>query len=277
MACAQVAEAQVTTYSNRAAWGASASGSAQTESFNGFAADTTFKGAVVQLLNMTMTEVNGTGPSDVNFIDVFPFEEDGKRAIDGTPYALADVQALGTRIRIEFTSPVTGWGADLVSHDPMTLIDVFDQFGNLIGTTASVGDQNTFYGFHLGAGLTASRIELTFGGATNDRFGMDNLSFAGSAAPPNPVTLTTSLVASVIAVPTLNTGQAKSLTGKLRGVLELISSGQDPGQGAGNLAAVRILNAFILEVQALMSAGALSSSVGQALIADAAGIVALLQ
>jgi hypothetical protein len=98
-----------------------------------------------------------------------------------------------------------------------------------------------------------------------------------SAARSNPVTLTTSLAASVSAIPTLNAEQAKSLAGKLDGVLALISNGQGPGQGARNFAAVRILNAFVLEVRSLMSVGALSSSVGQALIADAAVIAALLQ
>lgn len=277
LACAQIAEAEVTTYSDRAAWSAATTGSVQTETLNSFAADTSFIGAVVPLLNMTMTEVNGTGPSDVNFIDVFPFEEDGKRAIDGTTYVLGDVRDGGTRILIQFASPVNGWGADLVSHDPSTLIDVFDQFDNLIGTTASVGDENTFYGFHLGVGLSAARIEITLtAGGFNDRFGMDNLSFAGSAAPPNPVTLTTSLVSSVNAIPTLNDGQAQSLAGKLNGVLALISK-QGAAQDKRNLAAVRMLNAFVLEVQTLMNIGSLSSAVGQALIADAASIAALLQ
>ena len=277
LVCAQVAEAQVTTYSSRLAWSSAANGSVQTETLNSFAADTSFKDAVVPLLNMTITEITGTAGNDINYIDVFPHEEDGKRAIDGTTYVLADVADDGTKVRIQFTSPVTGWGADLVSHDPNTLIDVFDQFGNLIGTTASVGDEDTFYGFHLAAGFTAARIEITFTGVFNDRFGMDNLSFAGSAAPPNPVTLTTSLAGSVSAIATLNAGQIQSLVGKLNGVLALISNGQGPGEGARNLAAVRILNAFIREVQTLVNTGSVSSSVGQALIADTASIAALLQ
>ena len=275
LACAQVVEAQVTTYSNRAAWIAAASGSVQTETFNAFAADTTFQGAVVPLLNMGIT-LNGSSPTDVNLIDVFPLIEDGKRAIDGTSYALGLIGG-GTTIQIQFTSPVTGWGADLVSHDGFTVINVFDQFNNLLGTTSNVAVEDTFYGFHLGFGQSAARIELVFTTVTNDRFGMDNLSFAGSAAPPNPAALTTSLATSVNAIPTLNAGQAQSLVGKLSGVLALISNGQGPGQGGRNLAAVRMLNAFIREVQALMSTGALSSSVGQALIADAAVIAALLQ
>ena len=106
---------------------------------------------------------------------------------------------------------------------------------------------------------------------------MDDLSFAGSAAAPNPVTLVMSLTASVNAIPTINAGQAQSLVGKLNGALALISGGQGQGQAARTLAAVRIFNAFILEVQALVGAGSLNSAVGQALIADAAVIAALLQ
>jgi hypothetical protein len=276
LAWAQVVEAQVTTYSDRSAWIAAASGSVQTEDFNSFAADTTFKTAVIPLLNMTITQLEGDASNPANFIDVFPHEEEGKRSIDGTTYVLADVRDDGTRIRIQFTEPVTGWGADFVSHDGLTVIDLFDQFGNPFGTTANVAAEDTFYGFHLGPGQSAAEIQLTFTGVTNDRFGMDNFSFAGSAAPPNPVSLTTSLVTSVNAIPALNPGQAGSLVAKLDTVLAFLS-GQRPGQGAGNPPAVRMLNSFVLQVQALMSSGSLSASVGQALITDAAVVAALLQ
>jgi hypothetical protein len=90
------------------------------------------------------------------------------------------------------------------------------------------------------------------------------------------VTLTTSLFASVNAITMLPAGQAESLTRKLAGVLSLIAKG-GPGQPGRNAAAVRTLTAFILEVQALINSGSLTSVVGQALIADAALISALLQ
>ena len=276
LVCSTIAEAQVITYSERAAWSAAATGLVQTENLNSFAVDTTFNDAVVPLLSMTITQLNGDASNPANFIDVFPFEEAGKRSIDGTTYVLGDVRDDGTRIQIQFAIPVTGWGADFVSHDGFTVIDVFDQFDNLLGTTASVATENTFYGFHLGVGQTAARIELAFTNVTNDRFGMDNLSLARSAAAPDPLTLTGSLATSVNAIPTLNTGQAKSLLAKLNGVLRFISNGQEPGQSASN-PAVKMLNAFVLEVHALMSAGSLSSSVGQALIADSAVIAALLR
>ena len=156
-----------------------------------------------------------------------------------------------------------------MSHDASAVIDVFDQFNNLIGTTAQIATDTTFYGFHLSAGQTAGRIELRFVGIFNDLFGMDNLSFLDSSAPPDPVTLTANLVASVNAITTLNEGHAMSLTRKLRAVLGLMSKGQTP-------AAINILNAFVLHVQALVGSGSLTSSVGQALIADAAVIAALL-
>lgn len=276
LACARIAEAQGTTYSDRAAWSAAAGGATiQTETLNAFGADTTLQNAVVPLLNMGITLINGPSPADVNLIDVHPLIEEGKRAIDGTPYVLGLISDQGMSIQIQFTSPVTGWGADFVSHDGFSVIRVFDQFDNLIGTTSSVNVEDTFYGFHLEAGLRAGRILLTFTGVTNDRFGMDNLSFVG-AAELNPVTLTTALTASVNALTTLDTGQAQSLIGKLNGVLALVS-GQGPGQGGRNRAAVSILNTFVLEVQRLVSSGFLSAGVGQALIADAAVVAALLQ
>lgn len=278
LACGQAAQAQVTTYSDRAAWNAAAGAVTLTENFNSFVTDTTFQGAVVPLLNMTITEANGSPFNNpVNFVDVFPFEEDGKRSIDGTAYVLGEVVENGTTIRISFTSPVTGWGADFVSHDGATVIDVFDQFDNLIGTTAQVGAETTFYGFLLGPGQSAARIELRFASITNDLFGMDNLSFVDASAPPDPVSLTEDLAVSVTAMTTLNEGHRASLTRKLDAVLALISNGATPGAGRQTLAAVKILNAFVLEVQALMGNGSLTAGAGQALIAEAAVIAALLE
>jgi hypothetical protein len=132
---------------------------------------------------MTIQEINGpSSNSFANFIDASPFEENGKRSPNGTTYVLAEADDSGALIRIDFASPVTGWGADLVSHDGFLVIDVFDQSNSLIGTTTSVAVDTTFYGFHLGASQTAKRIELKFIGLTNDLFGMDNLSFTGSPA-----------------------------------------------------------------------------------------------
>jgi len=274
---AQVGQAQVTTYSDRAAWNSAAGAVTLTEDLNSFVTDTTYQGVVVTLLNMTMTEVNGSPFNNpVNFVDVFPFEEDGKRSIDGTPYVLGEVVENGTAIRIEFTSPVTGWGADFVSHDAATVIDVFDQSDNLIGTTAQVGAETTFYGFLLGPGQSAARIDLRFAGVTNDLFGMDNLSLVDTSAPPDPVSLTENLAGSVTAMTTLREGHRASLTRKLDAVLALISNAGTPAADRQVQAAINVLNAFVLEVQALIGNGSLTSGVGQGLIAEAALITALL-
>ena len=95
LACGQVAQAQVTTYSDCVGWNAAAGGFVQTEDFNSFGTDTSFQGAVVPLLNMTITHLNGTSDPTKNFIDVFPFAEDGKRSIDNTPYVLGEVSDIG--------------------------------------------------------------------------------------------------------------------------------------------------------------------------------------
>ena len=78
LACARIAEAQGTTYSDRAAWSAAAGGATiQTETLNAFGADTTLQNAVVPLLNMGITLINGPSPADVNLIDVHPWIEEG--------------------------------------------------------------------------------------------------------------------------------------------------------------------------------------------------------
>ena len=272
LAYGQVAHAQVTTYADRAAWTAAAGEFVQTEDLNAFVTDTSFQSAVVSLLNMAITQLNGPPANGdfPNFVDVFPFAEEGRRSIDNTTFIVGEVDDSGTRISIQFTEPVTGWGADLGSHDGDTVIDVYDPFGNLLGTTAGVEGDATFYGFHLAGGQTAGRIEFKFVGIFNDLFGMDNLSFVAASGTPDPVALTTSLIAAVAGLTTINGGEATSLRQKLNTVVALASRGQ-------TRAAVNMLNAFVLQIHALVSSGSLSPSAGQALIADAAVIAALLQ
>lgn len=196
----QLAQAQVTTFSDRTAWNSAVGGLIQTEDLNGFIADTSFQNAGVALLNMTIEEINGP-PSNfpANLIDAPPLEENGKRS-NGTSYVLGEIDSSpGTTIRIDFLNPVSGWGADFISHDADAVIDIFDQSDNLIGTTTSVSADTTFYGFHLDAGESAGRIELRFGGVFNDLFGMDDLSFVQSAsAPPCTLDLTLTLNANTL-------------------------------------------------------------------------------
>jgi hypothetical protein len=271
LAYGQVAHAQVTTFSDRAAWSAAAGEFVQTEDLNSFVTDTSFQNTVIPLLNMAITQLNGPPANGnfPNFIDVFPFAEEGRRSIDNTTFIVGEVDDGGTRISIQFTQPVTGWGADFGSHDGDTVIDVFDPFGNLLGTTAGVEGDATFYGFHLAAGQTAGRIELKFIGTFNDLFGMDNLSFVEASGAPDPVALTASLITAVAGLDTINGGEATSLTQKLDAVVALASRGQ-------TRAAINMLNAFVLQIDALVSSGSLTPSAGQALIADAAVIAALL-
>ena len=229
LACGQMAQAQVTTYSDRTVWNSAASAAPQTEDLNGFVTDTSFQGAVVPLLNMTIQEIDGpTGNGDFyNRIDVFPFQEDGKRSVNGTTYVLGEVDfTTGTFIRIDFSEPVSGWGADFISHDPNAVIDIYDQSNSLIGTTASVAVDTTFYGFLLDAGESAGRIEIRMATIFNDLFGMDDLSFVEGLAADDPTTMTTNLIVAANAPTTLNAGQAGSLTAKLNAVLALIPNGQ---------------------------------------------------
>jgi len=272
LAWGQVAHAQVTTYSDRAGWQSAVAAPVQVEGFNSFVTDTSFQSAVVPLLNMAITQINGISDPTKNFIDVFPFAEDGKRSIDGTPYVLGEVADTGTIIRIDFTSPITGWGADLISHDPNTVIDIFDQSNNLIGTTASVADETTFYGFHLDAGASAGRIEIKFIGQTNDLFGMDNLSFVqSSSGVPDPVVQIQALADAVDALESLGTisgGVANSLRRKLEAAQR--QADRRPRAAAG------MLLAFILQVGALVLSGNLDFAPGQSLITGAVDAISSL-
>jgi hypothetical protein len=218
---------------------------------------------------MTIQEIPSFNVTS-NFIDAPPLEEGGKRSPNGTAYVLGEVDDAGARIRIDFASPVTGWGADFLSHDGSTVIDVFDQANNLIGTTAPVATDATFYGFHLGAGQSAGRIELNFVGITNDLFGMDDLSFAQSSSP-GPTAQIAALVATLEtleAAGTISPGRADSLT-------RLLDAAMDQVEGQPQ-AAVKMLSAFVYQVMALVRGGSLGIADGQALVAAAQNAIAAL-
>jgi hypothetical protein len=183
---------------------------------------------------------------------------------------LGEVDDAGARIRIDFATPVTGWGADLVSHDASTVIDIFDESNGLIGTTSAVATEDTFYGFHLGGGQTAARIELNFVGVTNDLFGMDDLSFVQSSAP-NPTAQIAAIVESLEVLEeagTISSGRANALTKSLDGALAKVDSQPE--------VAVQKLSAFVHKVMALIRSGHLSLADGQALVAAAQNAIAAL-
>ncbi len=191
---ANVAHAGIITYTNRATWAAAASPNGA-ENFNGFGADATFQNVSVAISNGTVTGEPGSNGATTNKIDAPALEFGGFYSIDGTSELLGDVVG-SQKITINFTSPVTAWGADfkgVADGGRTTRIDVYDSSNTLLGSVPMASDgtnnQLQFYGFTVTMGA-ASRIELTGNTDGNDVFGVDNIQFTTGAvaAVPEPST-----------------------------------------------------------------------------------------
>jgi hypothetical protein len=186
---AESVDGALITYNTRATWSSAVSGTITTENLNGIVADTEFRTAPLSVTNMTIQEVGGPAPggSSVNFVDASPFSGTD---VNGSSYILGDVGGTNnTRIRIDFTSPVSAFGFDEAGLFVFsTIMDVYDAFNVLIGTTAPQGS-GTFYGFELDAGESVGRVELRYAASGSDTFSMDDLSFvsfSGPLLPPPP-------------------------------------------------------------------------------------------
>ena len=179
------AAAQVTTHNNRVAWQAAAAPNGG-EDFNSFVADATFQNVAVPISNGSVLGEPGSNGGETNKIDVLPAELLATYIIDNSPLLLGDVVS-SQKITIAFTTPVTAWGADFkgISDGGPTVrdtrISVYDNSNNLLGSvltsSSNSGVDLQFYGFTLGAGQSASRLELRNLTTSNDVFGLDNSQF----------------------------------------------------------------------------------------------------
>ena len=171
-------------YSDRAAWEATVGGSFFTETLDSFVADTEFRTGQVSLENMIIQAFDLSGiNSGANTISA-----SGSPSFTNTADILGSIDGSGTKIRIDFVTAVSAWGADFFSLCCSSdKIDIYDSADSLIGTVSAT-DSADFWGFTLGMGELASymvmRTELPPGFA--DAFRMDNLSFV---AIPEPGTL----------------------------------------------------------------------------------------
>src|SRR5581483_8206367 len=133
MSAPNAAHAGITTFTNRATWSAAASPNGA-ENFNGFGADATFQNTSVAISNGTVTGEPGSNGAQTNKIDAPALEFGGVYSIDGTSELLGDVVG-SQQFTINFTTPVTAWGADfkgVADGGRTTRIDVFDSTNTLL-------------------------------------------------------------------------------------------------------------------------------------------------
>ncbi len=194
---ANVVHASILPFSDRGTW-ETAVGSFQTEDVNSFLVDTEFQTAPVSLLNMTISQLNGP-PFNGNLsnkVDVSPFAFNF--SVNGTPDVIMEVELVGannhTQVRMDFTSPVSAWGADFRNHFGsyvQPFVNVFDTGGVLQGTISLQTDG--FHGFRFDAGELAGHLIIRNDNSAsigNAFLAMDDLSFASSLAPvPEPASV----------------------------------------------------------------------------------------
>ncbi len=185
-------EAGIVTFTNLPAWSA-AVGTYQTETFNGFVSDTSFKGVSVPLAGgMSVTGTTGTNGSLTQKIDVPPFEFGGfYDLLDHTPMLLGDIVGGAEFVRFDFATPISAFSftsvgiADTAARP--TTISVFNSSNALLGTIPLSSDatnkQIQFYGFLLTGGDAAAYLTFVNSGTFNDVFGMDNVNFAPVPEP----------------------------------------------------------------------------------------------
>ena len=211
------AHAAIVQYDDGAAWLAAAGGTTDLdEDFEGFAADTLFRLAPVNISMGTLAQV-GVDLEFRNLVETPPFEFTDN---NGTNHASCFVNypegGTGTETNVElvFNDPVMAWGAEFtgVLGGEFLAIDVNGAEQTIIGTLLPAAN-DTFLGFVADAGeeidMVIFRSQNDNPGGAGEGFGADNFGAVLAAAQPPPPEP---------AIPTLGTLGLMVLIGLLAGI-----------------------------------------------------------
>ena len=182
LGAAGAAEAVVVTFNNRPAWNAATGGPAFVQTFAGFAADTSFQAAAVNIGGGMLIQQMGPGASR-NIVDVpaLVFADN-----NGTHNASCFVNAPepgapATMVRLEFLTIVCAWGADFwgATTGEGLAIDIISPGGVVLATMNATGAAGEFMGFTCAPGEVRwlrYRARTATPGAIGEGFGSDNYS-----------------------------------------------------------------------------------------------------
>ncbi len=184
------AQAQVSVFTSRPAWEAATAGSPGVffEDFEGFAVDTPFRTATVDVGPFTLRQA-GSGALR-NFIDVPAFEFPDN---NGTKHASLFTNSGGTTVDMTFAAPLLGWGADFFGTATGELLDLdlVLETGEVLAAVP-VSLDTGFFGFVTSPAHTIGRVAFRsrtdIPGPIGEGFGLDNV--AGALIPePGSLTL----------------------------------------------------------------------------------------
>jgi PEP-CTERM motif-containing protein len=193
--------ASITTFTDRTAWQTAVGPLSGQEDFQSFVTDTSFVGSPLSLNGMSVLASSATvlNGAKTNKVDVAPFEFQGIYDVNGTNYLFVDVEGAlfangvssDVTVRVDFTAPVSAFGADFLeagdTGNPLR-IDLFGIGNVLLGTlTPNTGVALEFLGFQADLGVQVSHMILRTRDAAgasisaNDLIGIDNLGFVAAS------------------------------------------------------------------------------------------------
>lgn len=194
-------------YTSRGDWNASVAGSEVTvETFDGFAADTSFSASPLDLGSFEISQFGGgSALASANLIDAPPARGNGP-SIDLSAYVLGFAnRGVGDdsndrALRLIFDGPISAFGADWSGADGASGIDLLalTQGGEQVFLPGPSFDDIGFWGFvddeerFTELYLYARTASLD---GTGELFGMDDVSFAAAATSQVPEPGTAALLA----------------------------------------------------------------------------------
>jgi hypothetical protein len=169
------ASAAITTYTSRASFNA-AVGSTTTQNFNSYLSDTSFRTAVVDVGDFSLS-ATGSPTTGYDLIDVNP---DVGTDVDGTTNVRAATSNSPlTTVVFTFNSPITAFGADFrdLNNDAIRtqLLAAGDNVVPPIGGNIGL----SFFGFTSSVPFST----VVFAPVTLDVYGIDNVSYANVPEP----------------------------------------------------------------------------------------------
>lgn len=176
------ASAVIMTYTDRGSFEAAA-GPTSSETFDGFAADTSFQVGVLDVgafaISMTGTPDGGT----YNKIDVPPLES-AESDVNGTAHMRVFTDdSPAANLVLTFDEAIFAFGADFRSLNDVVLRTDIEVLGeNLLTPISANSGLLTFFGFTSDVPFTT----ITFTGLANDVYGIDNVTWSAATAVPEP-------------------------------------------------------------------------------------------
>ena len=179
------AHAGLIEFHDRALWFSSVGEISGAEDFESFTEDAQFRTQSLAIAGLNVIGGPTGNDENANLIDVAPFVFNGFENINGSTSLVGDADPrFGTTVNMVLEKPMVAWGATFKGLNPSTVLTIFDLNGFVLGTLSSIHTvEQEFLGFHSDNFGSASRLEISHPGPTNDFFRMDDMVFVYASVP----------------------------------------------------------------------------------------------